>query len=138
MVSAGLQKLVLGNWLIQPGSNMEQFLLFKAVIQAREKGIVLPQVVQDMTHYPMLLAVLGLMVMAAEVLSPLTLSKRWPALRWALIGTLFGLQLWLAVVAKTLASFPWLGAYFFFVPWDVVGRRLRQGWTRVDRSKQSA
>jgi hypothetical protein len=120
MFTAGYQKL-LGNWLVQPIHNMEYFLKYKYFIQAKLKGIDLPEVVLTASEQPWLLAIMAL-GMLCEALIPLALITRWPTLRFGLVGALFLMQLGLAVVLKTLPSFPWLGAYFFFVPWNRLTR----------------
>jgi len=116
MFTAGCQKLA-GNWLFQPVHNIEYWLRYKLFIHAKAKGIEMPGILHFLVEQPWLVAVM-VIPMVCEVVSPLALVDRWPRLRFAIVGTLFAMQLALALVLKTLPSFPWLVAYLFFVPWD--------------------
>lgn len=123
MFTAGCQKLS-GNWLSQPIHNMEFWLKYKYFAHAKAKGIVMPDILLTVSDLEWLLGVM-IIALLCELLSPLALLTRWPMLRGGIIAGLFFMQLSLAVVLKTLVSFPWLGAYLFFVPWDLVIERFK-------------
>jgi hypothetical protein len=89
----------------------------------------MPDVVLAVSDQPWLLGFMSLAILC-EVLIPLALVTRWPKLRFGLVGSLFLMQLGLAVFLKTLSSFPWLGAYFFFVPWDRLWRLIAPSRSR--------
>ncbi len=125
MVTAGIQK-VLGNWLEQPGHNMEYWIRYKYFADASVKGIELPGVLLKLTEYGPLMAGLGVFLLLSELGSPLALISRWKWARLSVIGSLFLMQLFLSVILKTLPSFPWLCAYFFFVPWTKIFRLFRK------------
>ena len=116
MFTAGLQKLT-GNWLSQPAHNMEYWIRYKYYADAAYKGIELPGFLLTLTHSHVLMMGMAVLMVAAESLSPLILMKRSKWVRIALITTLFAMQLFLSQAMNTLASFPWLCAYFFFIPW---------------------
>ncbi|MBI1354912.1 MAG: hypothetical protein GC160_11245 [Acidobacteria bacterium] len=127
MCTAGLRK-VLGNWLSQPVENMRAFLLYKYYPQAAEKGLELPELTLRLLDYDGLLLVMAAGMVVCELGSPAALLDGKPWLRAGWIGGLFLMQLLLAVWLKTLPTFPWLGAYVFWVPWNRIGDVA--GWAR--------
>jgi hypothetical protein len=124
MFTAGYQKLA-GNWLSQPIKNIEHWIHYKYFVQAKEKGYTLPEILLEIPQYDWLMFVMAVTLLVSEVLCPLALLTVWPKVRIFLVSLLFAMQLSLAVVFKTLKTFPWLGAYFFFVPWESLVKKLR-------------
>ncbi|MEM9015431.1 MAG: hypothetical protein AAGC68_00360 [Verrucomicrobiota bacterium] len=123
MFCAGIHK-VTGNWLSQPAHNMEYFLRYKFFVHGKIKGEPLPDFVLLMTSHGWLMFVLGVFLVLIEFTCPLALVRRWKWVRFFSVVSLFLMQLFLAVAMNTLASFPWLCAYFFFVPWDRLWLRM--------------
>lgn len=124
MFTAGLQKIT-GNWLTQPAHNMDYWIRYKYYTDAAYKGIELPEFLLAITQHHFLMETMALTMVAAEFLSPFTMVRRWKWIRAILITTLFFMQLFLALAMNTLASFPWLCAYFFFIPWASLLRSSR-------------
>ena len=124
MASAGVNK-VLGSWLQDPATAMRSFLLYKYYAQSGEKAIQLPGWVLDLAAQRPLLAVMAVGVMCMECASPLALVPRWHRLRFVVIGGLFGMQFVLAFFLSTLSTYPWLGAYAVWIPWDRIRRAPR-------------
>lgn len=121
MFTGGYHKL-LGGWLWRPAETMEWIFLFKYYPQAAQKSLVLPGLVLTLTRWTWVLGFFGLATLFLEFAAPLALVHTWPKLQIILIGGLFFMQLSLAIMG-TLASFPWLGAYAFWVPWDKLIRQ---------------
>jgi hypothetical protein len=117
MFTAGLRK-AMGTWLVDPGDSFRSFLLYKYYAQIPEKAISLPAFTLTVAESEWLPAVMGLAALGCEIGCPLAMYERWPWLRGLLIGGLFTMQMVLALWLQTLATFPWLAAYVFWVPWE--------------------
>jgi hypothetical protein len=122
MCTAGLRKIQ-GDWLANPAGCMKSFIMYKFYAQVNEKVDVLPQYVLTIAENHWLLTLSAIVVVICEFGSPLAIPRRWMCIRGIMIGGLFAMQLVLAVVFKTLPTFPWLAAYVFWVPWEVLMRR---------------
>lgn len=114
MVSAGYHKTV-GGWWADPALSIEYFIRAKAYVQAEKQGLIPSVALLALLSHRGLLMLMGWGTVTLELFSPLALPDRWPRLRAVFIGGLFGMQLTLAALA-TLASFPWLAAYVFWLP----------------------
>jgi hypothetical protein len=115
MFQAGLHKLQWG-WLGNLGERMESILLYKYSPQAAAKDVILPDLVWSLAQSPTAMLVLGALTLIVEVGCPLALLPGGKWLRLFFVGGLFLMQLCLALWS-TLATFPWLALYFFWVPW---------------------
>lgn len=125
MASAGVHKVV-GQWLSQPEEMIESFLRFKYYVHAKTKGLeVSPLVVEFLLPKRGLLKLLAYFTVILELGSPLALLDRPAFFRIFWVGGLFIMQLTLAYVFHTLETFPWMGAYVFWVPWEKVWRVRR-------------
>lgn len=134
MFTAGIQK-VTGNWLIQPASNMRDFLRYKYYVHGKYKGEPLPEFILTISEYWWLMLGLGTAMVIVEFTCPIALNVRWRKIRFFYIFSLFLMQAILAFVLNTLPAFPWLCVYFFFVPWEILlPEKLRaHEVTRVSR-----
>ena len=126
MFTGGLQKII-NAWFAHPVANMRSFLLYKYYPQAAEKGWTLPDLLLSVAEHEWILLPMALAMLICEFGSPLALPDGRPLVRVLLIGGLFLMQLNLALVLKTLPSFPWLAVYVFWVPWEAVWNRLSPG-----------
>ena len=81
------------------------------------KGSELSDVVLEVSDMPLLLAILGVSTVVLEIGCVLALNDKWKIVRVVFIGGLFTMQLILALVLQTLATFPWLAMYVFWPNW---------------------
>ena len=116
MFTAGCHKLFAG-WLLRPEGVMRFFLRAKYFAQAQMKGSELSDVVLGVSDMPLLLAILGVSTVVLEIGCVLALNDKWKIVRVVFIGGLFTMQLILALVLQTLATFPWLAMYVFWPNW---------------------
>lgn len=119
MASAGFHKVV-GQWLDRPDEMIESFLRFKYYVHAKTKGLEVSPLVLELLPRKGLLKFLAYLTVVLELGSPLALLDRPTFLRVYWIGGLFMMQFTLAYVLHTLETFPWMGAYVFWVPWEKV------------------
>ncbi len=115
--TAACQKLD-GNWLEQPVQNMRHWLLYKYYMHAKLKGEPLSASVLFITRHSWVLLIMACVMLLSECFSPLALLDRWPIISAPVITSLFMMQFVLSTWLQTLPSFPWLGGYLFFVPWE--------------------
>ena len=117
MASAGVHK-ALGSWLSRPAETMEFFIRFKQVVHARLKHDIPLEITSWPLEYPLLLTLAAYLTVFLELGCPMALFDKpaWMKRLW--VGGLFALQLTLATCFLTLGSFPWLAAYFFWIPWE--------------------
>lgn len=117
MASAGVHK-ALGSWLTRPAETMEFFIRFKHVVHARLKYDFPLEITSWPLEYPEVLASAAYLTVFLELGCPLALFDKpaWMKKLW--VSGLFVMQATLAICFLTLGSFPWLGAYFFWIPWE--------------------
>lgn len=117
MASAGFHKL-LGGWLTEPEANLEYFLRLKFVVHGQIKAERPWSVMALPLQHAWMLTLMAWGTVFFELGCPLALLDRPRFLRPLWIGGLFLMQVILAVGLLTLKTFPWLGAYLFWVPWE--------------------
>jgi HTTM domain len=117
MASAGVHKVV-GQWLTQPDEMIESFLRYKYYVHGSTKMLEISPVVLKLLPYRGLLKCAAYLTVALELGCPLALLDRPVFLRVFWVGGLFVMQLTLAYALITLETFPWMGAYVFWVPWE--------------------
>jgi hypothetical protein len=125
MASAGFHKL-LGSWPTEPVATMEWFLRLKFVVHGEMKAQRPWALMAIPLNYPWMLALMAWGTVIFELGCPLALLDRPRFLRPLWIGGLFFMQLVLAVGLLTLKTFPWFGAYLFWIPWGK-GQRIPWG-----------
>jgi hypothetical protein len=116
MASAGVHKVV-GSWLARPDDMIESFLRFKFFVHRPGE---ISSWVLELLPKRNLLKFLAYFTVILELGSPLALLDRPKFFRVFWIGGLFVMQFTLAYVLHTLETFPWMGAYVFWVPWERV------------------
>ncbi|MCA9776981.1 MAG: hypothetical protein KC800_09705 [Candidatus Eremiobacteraeota bacterium] len=116
MASAGFHKVV-GQWFARPDDMIESFLRFKYYVQSPGQ---VPSQTLDILPRRGLLKALAYLTVVLELGCPLALLDRPRVFRIFWIGGLFFMQMTLAYVLSTLETFPWMGAYVFWVPWEKV------------------
>ena len=119
MASAGVHKIV-GQWLGRPDEMIESFLRFKYYVHAKTKGLEIAPFILELLPHRGLLKALAYLTVLLELGCPLALLDRPRVFRIFWIGGLFFMQMTLAYVLSTLETFPWMGAYVFWVPWEKI------------------
>lgn len=123
MFTAGCHK-VFGTWLFEPLYNMEYWILHKFYAHSKLKGNTIPEFTLVIAQCKPILLLMAFTMIVGEFCSPLALIDKKPLLRFFMIALLFSMQLVLSIYFKTIPTFPWLGAYLFFIPWERLSKQI--------------